>query len=180
LVNQLRDAGAQFQLELPCMVVCGNQSAGESVQSPGRGLHRCCKQGASSVDPICICEQTHNHLACRQVIIAGAAVWGEAATRCRNLHQMPNRGEQQPDLWRSSSSNSNSSGRHKAVAAVNEPGACCSTASSCSSCLLHVRQSAAACSAVTVTSTALMRHAPVLMLLLLLSYKPQCYAAAVT
>jgi hypothetical protein len=28
LVNQLRDAGAQFQLELPCMVVCGNQSAG--------------------------------------------------------------------------------------------------------------------------------------------------------
>jgi hypothetical protein len=29
LVNQLRDAGAQFQLELPCMVVCGNQSAGE-------------------------------------------------------------------------------------------------------------------------------------------------------
>jgi hypothetical protein len=31
LVNQLRDAGAQFQLELPCMVVCGNQSAGEDV-----------------------------------------------------------------------------------------------------------------------------------------------------
>jgi hypothetical protein len=30
LVNQLRDAVAQFQLELPCMVVCGNQSAGES------------------------------------------------------------------------------------------------------------------------------------------------------
>ncbi|KAF6262011.1 P-loop containing nucleoside triphosphate hydrolase protein [Scenedesmus sp. NREL 46B-D3] len=30
LVNQLRDAGAQFQLELPCMVVCGNQSAGKS------------------------------------------------------------------------------------------------------------------------------------------------------
>lgn len=30
LVNQLRDAGAQFQLELPCMVVCGNQSAGKT------------------------------------------------------------------------------------------------------------------------------------------------------
>jgi hypothetical protein len=30
LVNQLRDAGAQIRLELPSVVVCGNQSAGES------------------------------------------------------------------------------------------------------------------------------------------------------
>jgi GTP1/Obg family GTP-binding protein len=30
LVNHLRDAGAQYSLDLPCMVVCGNQSAGKS------------------------------------------------------------------------------------------------------------------------------------------------------
>eukprot|EP00775_Hariotina_reticulata_P010753 gene10753-10909_t len=30
LVNQLRDAGAQYSLDLPGMVVCGNQSAGKS------------------------------------------------------------------------------------------------------------------------------------------------------
>lgn len=30
LVNQMRDAGAQFELDLPTIVVCGNQSAGKS------------------------------------------------------------------------------------------------------------------------------------------------------
>jgi len=30
LVNDLRDVGAQFQFDLPCLVVCGNQSAGKS------------------------------------------------------------------------------------------------------------------------------------------------------
>lgn len=30
LINRMREAGAQFELDLPTIVVCGNQSAGKS------------------------------------------------------------------------------------------------------------------------------------------------------